>query len=266
MRAFCGQSAVFLSGAMKNCFQIFIALIFTSKLCCAHQHISTSAHQHIAILLTACVRPIPHRGYTRQYMQRARVRLRQYVRTINLYLNSTGLPILLVESSGYSFNIFHERLRQLTFNTTITLASSTTQEAVSILAAYDAGLFKGFAKIIKVTGKYFLPELEREISKIPYPACIIYQHSHLQPHILSMSWQVSAIGKSHAWQNSEVFGFCSSITRQIFGPISQSFSGAKMEYFLVDIHLTLNTPYYRLPTLRILHKVRRGDSSVLNVL
>jgi hypothetical protein len=183
--------------------------------------------------------------------------LHEYTRAIELFLNSTELPILVVESSGYHFNISHKRFRQHAFNGTQQLASSTQQEAASILRAFDVGLLDGFAKIIKVTGKYYLPDLEKEIKEIPAHACIIYQQTH-------------AVGRNkwwrrRAWQNSEVFGFCSEFVRPIFGPIARSTSCA-MEHALVDMHLALNTSSYRLPALRIQHKVRRGDGSVLVVL
>jgi len=174
-----------------------------------------------------------------------------------LFLNNTELPILVIESSGYRFNISHKRLRQHTFNMAHQLPTSTQQEATSILRALDAGLLEGFHKIIKVTGKYYLPDLEKAIKVIPVDACIIYQYTHVRER---SKWL-----RRRAWQNSEIFGFCSSFIRPIFGPIARSMSGA-MEHALLNVHLALNTSSYRLPALRIMHKVRRGDSSVLAIL
>jgi len=174
-----------------------------------------------------------------------------------MFLNNKELPILVVESSGYRFNIVHKRLRQHTFNMTRYLPTSTQQEATSILQAFDAGLLDGFNRIIKVTGKYYLPDLEKEIKNIPAQACIIYQYTHAGER---RRWL-----PRRAWQNSEIFGFCSRFIRPIFGPIARSMSGA-MEHALVDIHMALNATSYRLPAMRIMHKVRRGDSSVLVIL
>jgi len=139
------------------------------------------------------------------------------------------------------------------------LPSSTQQEATSILQAFDTGLLDGYKKIIKVTGKYYLPDLEKEIKKIPERACIIYQQTHAGER---SNWLRR---RRSAWQNSEVFGFCLKFIRPIFGPLARSISGT-MEHALVDIHLALNTSSYRLPALLIMHKVRRGDSSVLVIL
>jgi hypothetical protein len=201
------------------------------------------------VLLTTCVDPVASTN--------ADIAARRdlYVRNIKRYLDNTNLHIAVIESSGHTFDIpSSHRFQQATIDISNTLNKaaknvSTVGEAISVLKAQELGLLNGFTHAIKVTGKYYLPDLEKEILKMPSSAEIVYQHIS---------------NGNTKWQNSEVFGFNVKLLKPIYDQFLANEKGHLfMEQGIYDIHLKLGVESYRLPPLQIHEKVARGDGSIL---
>jgi hypothetical protein len=124
-------------------------------------------------------------------------RLKLYLNCINEWLKNTNLIIYIVESSNYSFPEYknNPRVKIFTFKSDNNIkckdCSATPYEAESILKAFNYFKLDAYDKIIKVTGKYFIPNIENLIKNIPNDADIFFQNSN-----------ENALKK----QNSEIFG------------------------------------------------------------
>lgn len=196
------------------------------------------------ILLTTCVDP------TSKQKKRLSVRKRKalYMEKIKLYLQRTNAMIFVVESTGYTFPIVHDRLRQFSFVSDEAYYSSSQAEADSILRAYNSGMFDGYQRVLKITGKYFIYAVDQVIETIPRCAGVVYQN-----------------GCKHAWQPSEIFGFNVEYTCSIFGPVYNSTK--TMERSIRNVHQRLGTEAYVLPPLGLGGQmIRRADGTILNQL
>ncbi len=198
------------------------------------------------ILLTTCVEPA-----TSAKIDKA-ARKELYTRNIKRYLEDTNLHIAVIESSGHTFDIpSSHRFQQATVTISDMIKDarniSTVGEAISVIKAQELGLLNGYTHAIKVTGKYYLPELEKVLLKVPASTDIIYQS------IVN--------GK---WQNSEVFGFNVENLKSIF---EQFLVNVKrnlfMEQGIYNIHQKLGVKSHKLPPLNVHEKVARGDGSIL---
>ena len=162
-------------------------------------------------------------------------RIKWYTDSINKYIENTNLQIRVVESSGYEFPIEHERLKQCSFVTKIDRENiaptlvPTRCEAESILKANESGILDEFDIVVKITGKYYVPELEKEISKIPDDCGIIYQQGKF----------------SETGQNSEIFGFRKEYIPNIFENMTKS--DVCFEDVIYNIHEKLNCSSYTIP-------------------
>jgi hypothetical protein len=116
-----------------------------------------------------------------------------YTNVINNWLNKTSLPIYVVESSGYNFdNIKNERLVVLSFDGE-PQPNSTVAEAKSILYALEQlkNYNIDYTHILKVTGKYYLDNIESILDILPHNYDL-----YTQQHV------------NHQWkqQNTEYYG------------------------------------------------------------
>lgn len=184
------------------------------------------------ILLTCCVNSRDEKD----------LRIKWYTHSINNYLENTNLQIRVIESSGYKFMIEHERLKQHSFNTKIEPGNTsptslllTQREAESILEANKSGILDGFDMIIKITGKYYVPEIETEISKIPGDCGIVYQNTN----ITKESWSIP----------SEIFGFRKEYIDKIFKNMMLEEKNTDMyfEKIILNIHEKMNCKNYIFP-------------------
>jgi hypothetical protein len=119
-----------------------------------------------------------------------------YSKQIHRWINETKYDIVVVESSGYEFpDIQHERLHKINFIIDNKLPSSSQYEAVSILYALDkindSEFYNNCSHILKVTGRYFLNDIENVLNKTE-------QHKDLYTQI-----HCNHVIK---WQNSEYYG------------------------------------------------------------
>jgi hypothetical protein len=149
---------------------------------------------------------------------------------INNYLENTKMKLRLVDSSGYTFPIEEsERFKQYSFVQPEGMPSSTQQESYAILEAEKSGLVDGFDTVFKLTCKYYLPELEKELETVPEDVGIIYQNAGAQ--------------------NSELFGFSKNLLKPIFEKV---LNGDKiMEEQIHNIHEELGVKSHRLKPLEI---------------
>jgi hypothetical protein len=160
---------------------------------------------------------------------------------INKYLEKTNLHIRVVESSGYEFPIDHERFKQHTFTSTIdkNINFPTNGEIESIVKADESGILDGFDMVIKITGKYYVPELENELSKIPSDCGIVYQHGVYEENAT----------------NSEIFGCKKEYIKKIFVEIYKN--DTYFEKLITNIHEKLGCTSYILDKKM---KIECGDT------
>jgi hypothetical protein len=129
-------------------------------------------------------------------MQYSDYRKQLYNYQILQWLKRTNYKIVVVESSGYDFpDIVNERLHKVIFKFNSGLASSSQYEAQSILYALNdiknEAFYNNCTHILKVTGRYFLENIEEHLNSQPQ-----YKDLYLQKHR----------NDSIKWQNSEYYG------------------------------------------------------------
>lgn len=149
------------------------------------------------------------------------IRINLYISQIMKWLNNTNFYIYVVESTGYEFNINHERLKCVTFNLE-NCSSSTIGEANSMLYLLDQikndENFINCTHILKVTGWYYLKNIEYNLNN----KCINGLSTYLQ---FTHDYNIE-------WQNTEYFGIDKNL----------------LEEFLLTIlnHDSISTPYNNL--------------------
>jgi hypothetical protein len=142
------------------------------------------------VLLTAAVSNTTNTIHDTEY------RKQLYYKQILQWLEKTNYIIVIVESSGYDFpNITHDRLHKITFKFDKPMPSSSQYEAHSILYAIknikDCDFYKNCTHILKVTGRYFLSDIEKHLNSKPQDKDL-YLQKHRNNNI--------------KWQNSEYYG------------------------------------------------------------
>ena len=100
-----------------------------------------------------------------------------YYNIVNRWLNESNFDIYLVDSSNQGINIIHPKLHQFKFEQSDNFVTSNPSfyEINSILKASQYFDFKNYDMVIKITGKYFIPQLEACIDYLPN-ADIIFQN------------------------------------------------------------------------------------------
>jgi hypothetical protein len=115
------------------------------------------------------------------------------------------MRIFVIESTGYGFpKLNHDRLIKITTKLP-KMISSSQSEAASISYALnemkDNEYFKNCSYILKVTGRYFLNNIENTLKNIT-PNLDVYLQIH----------------KTNNWQNTEYFG----IKKELFKPFIET--------------------------------------------
>lgn len=149
------------------------------------------------VLLTTCVAPAVYGNGKVDKAKRDREineRKELYSKQIKRWLDETPFYIYVVESSGYDFSdIKHDRLKVITFKLSEKLPSSSQYESRSILHALDEMKddeeYQECDFIFKVTGRYFLPNIQESLKNISNDKDAILQ-----------------VHRKDGWQNSEYFG------------------------------------------------------------
>lgn len=193
----------------------------------------------VALLITACV--APRGATTSQKAQRAEM----YERVIRFYLDHTDLAVRVVESSGHVFPIAHPRFRQYTFVQSPDAFSSSSQaEADAIVRASQCpGLLDGYTRIVKLTGKYMLPDLGHAVRHVPDRARIVYRYQFI--------WDDG--------QGCELFACDRELLEPIFDMVRRSPTLA--EHTLDDIHEYLGVDACHFPRMANIARYARADGS-----
>lgn len=194
------------------------------------------------ILLTTCV------NRKSQTPEQRKEILSIYQRSISDWLTKTTLPICVVDSSDYPFNEFADtRLNVISFTCKET-ENPTVSESISIL--YALGHLKTYEYILKITGRYYIPNIKETLENIPY-TYDLYLQATRTPDL----------------QNSEVFGFKRNLGETIFTPLADKTDTLSMEESIWNVTYTNKYTWYVLPYLQNIYKVPRGgDKRVLDPL
>ena len=174
-----------------------------------------------------------------------------YIDRLNKWLNNTDFDIYIVESSGEILNIKNTRLYQYSFDQNkdkLNLKNSTILEKNSIIKAYQnfKDKFKNYDFIFKITGKYYIPSLEKIIKNIKFDTDIIFQNRGF-----------------YNIQNTEITGYRSSLIYDITNQVKDNLI---YEEQIRDIQRKNGLKAYRLPPLKLNDYTERGDGNILKFL
>lgn len=228
------------------CFIIFLAILQESNDVTLSTNFADPSK--VCILLTTSTKV---KGCTEQ---ETNTRIDMYNATIKDYLEKSSLTVYVVNSSGYTFPDFanNPRVKIFAFTQYPLPGSSTYGEALSILRAVDYFDFSKYEYFIKITGRYFIQDLEQVISRIPKKTEILLQYSHKKLVI-------------PIYQNTEIFGCQTKYLKQIFEFI---FKYSPIQTFeSTATYLSYIYKYYRFPKLYLIKPVQRGgDKMVMHYL
>jgi len=120
------------------------------------------------ILLTATVTINKNKVF--MFQQEKEERLQTYIKSIQQWLN-TSFPIVVVENSNYDLQLKHPRLDYITYDEknydVYTSSSKGISELFAIRYAYEhSERLQKASFIIKITARYFIPELESYLKTI----------------------------------------------------------------------------------------------------
>jgi mannosyltransferase OCH1-like enzyme len=208
------------------------------------------------ILLTTCV--FIKTSYYNKF-NTSDVRLKIYLNVIDQWLKNTNLDIKIVESSEYPFleYVDNPRIEIYSFKSNNIFkclgCDATPYEAESILLAFNNLNLKQYDQIIKITGKYYLPNFEQLIKNIPKDADIFFQNRD------------SPLQKS---QNSEIFGCKTIYLKYIMDLILlNSQNNLNFESTIYSLnYIKINNKkmiIYKFPRIYLNNPVRRADNSIL---
>lgn len=184
------------------------------------------------------------------YIGNDKYRKNMYENIVDKWLKYTNFEIFSVDSSGKYLNNKSKRLYQYSFkqNKPFQNENPSVFEKDSILniLKYYKHIFKKFDIIFKVTGKYFIKDLENIIPYIPNDADIILQNQN----------------NTHK-QNSELVGIKTNIIEEILNLINNKKGFEEILFSTIIDNKYIN---YKLPPLKIKNNIKRGDNSILKYL
>lgn len=161
-----------------------------------HSNTTTTPNKWI-ILLTMAVNVKGESEYRKQL----------YNTQILKWLNDTNYYIYVVESTGVHLNLTHERLKLVSFELP-KLASSSQSEASSMLYLLDQiktdAHFIDCTHILKVTGRYFLQNINNVLNNCSHNLDVYLQH-HYNHNI--------------KWQNTEYYGIRKTLVERFLSTV-----------------------------------------------
>ena len=215
----------------------------------------------IAVVLTTAVEPTTMKqdlASRDELDQEIKKRINIYSNVINKYLNNTNINIFIIESTGnsligekykdnkrISFQTFNKKDNRFFYN--IDNNSTSSYEAYSLLKAYQIfGLHK-YNKILKITGRYYVPNIEKILDEMQDSPDIYVQYLYHEDLV---------------HQRSEVFGMKSYLCPGIMiGVIKNQ---RLIEEYIFDLYFkhskNQDPPYIaqRLPKITLEKPVQRG--------
>ena len=210
------------------------------------------------ILLTCCMSPM----YCTEKEIEKRKKL--YLKVIKKWLKETEFAIYCVDSSGYKFSEIENKrfhLYSFLYKNKDPHVGKSNGECKSILKAYKY-FKKDFTKynfIIKITGRYFLNNLEKwtkkmENRKMRKDLYTQRKCMHL-PHSLAYYFL--------SYVNSEIF-VCR--TSKLYEMFSNKDKNTIMEEHLFNLEEQHVQKYTKLPYFKNTLKTKRGDNLILQYL
>lgn len=186
---------------------LYITIIFLNELlqCSSKIEEKFTNNKNVALLLTSTISPSYISDESDPEFE-IESRTKLYDDVIKEYLENTNVDLFIVESSGieilknkyknesrinyYCFeinsnNIFGEKAR-----------STSELESFSIMKAIKYFKLNEYDKILKITGRYYIPNIERIIDSMIDSVDMYVQERH---------------SKKGKWQSSEIFGMKSNI-------------------------------------------------------
>jgi hypothetical protein len=175
-----------------------------------------------------------------------------YRNVIYDWLHRTDLSIFIIDSSGYTYPEFsNTRLRVCSFIFPQN-RSSTVAEGNSINYALDnLKELSNYDYVIKITGKYYIPNMKGILSKTANGSDFMFQNIRINNDLI---------------QNSEVFGFKYKLGKEIVNPIVSEGYNKIMEERLGEIVTSGDYTYSRFPSMVNFYSSKRGNNSILNLL
>lgn len=219
------------------------------------------------ILLTTCVYVNTDIHDMKRNKNEAEYRIKQYIDVINLYLKHSTTPLYVVDSSGYSFPEYkgNNKVHIYAYDLNVAYNGYTNKspmEAISILKAYDYFKLNRFDNIVKITGKYYIPNIDRYLNNMDKNAYYYVQSVYHKKN------------NRYTYQSTEIFGFKSNLI-WLFYKISllydddttiqykvRSYNKNKTitiePYIAIVLNSTCPKKIYRFPTLPLNKKMERG--------
>jgi len=216
---------------------------------------------NVAILLTSAVYSkaeyrtfiFAHGSIDNSLNTNSEKRLLIYKKSIQNWLEKTDLVLFIVDSTGYKYEEYstNQRIKICSFVGDIVSnckgCDSTVYEADSILKAFEYFKFSEYDFIIKITGKYFIPNINNLISVVPPDTDLIFQSRSIL-HIFFLQ------------QPCEIFGCKTKHLENIMNKVLQISKKSKnFEYTLDGLNDKGEYKIYRLPEIKLDYPVQRGD-------
>jgi hypothetical protein len=213
------------------------------------------------IVLTTCVTPI---AYIRNETE-INERKQQYENSIRDWINKTTYPIFVVENSGHDFKNLQEefknknRLFVYSYKTTESVTNSIGEHKSLKYVLDNAQNNEEYKKcqyILKVTGKYFLPNIENVLNDKTKPEYTIYLQKYRKTNV---------VDPEQNYQNSEYFGMHKNTFNEFIydSKIDGKYS---MERFLHDFSEKQKQYITVLGTFKNENNIKRTDGSLLTEL
>jgi hypothetical protein len=198
----------------------------------------------ICILLTTCVNP----SYTQNKLDK---RKEIYTDVINKYLTFTNFDIYVVESSGYTFPEFENNPRVKVYSYKnylkyskylLLLNNPSPLEATSIINAISHFNLNEYQYVIKITGRYFIPNINEILNTIPIGADLILQNNQ---HIF--------------YQHTEIFGCKTKYFKNIMEFIKNY--NLVINFEIAVFLYSIKYKYYRLPKIKLDECIIKGSTN-----
>lgn len=151
------------------------------------------------VLLTMCVSP--HLGNKLLLGKETEIKKRKelYIKQINSWLSNSNLFIYIVDSSGYEFPEIqrnNDKIKIVSFNLNKDICNNSSECEINSIKYITDQIkldekYKKATHILKVTGRYFLQNIESVLEKTS-PDLDLYLQYHRNDDI--------------KWQNTEYFG------------------------------------------------------------
>jgi hypothetical protein len=204
----------------------------------------TQIKNNTCIVLTTCVNSV------NSTVQNSKSRLNIYLNVINKYLKYTVLTIYVVESSLYTFPEFKGNNRVIisSFKSKLGNKSSSILEAESLFFIFKEQLLSKYSRIVKITGRYYVPGLANMINSIPENADLFLQHTR---------------NDFIKFQNSEIFGCKTKYFDIICNQIITCPDHINMEHILYYFYESKKYSIYRFPQVNLCKSVNRGGDTVI---